>query len=476
MLKTVLNVLQGDVWSMKLYCIYNDDLLRELRNSRHGMRVGNIDCGSPTFADDLSLVSISKDALNRMLDITYQYSRTWRFVFGVEKCVVLIFGKDESPHTQISLGGTPLTVVKSHQHVGVPLCTSTKAESEATQRRVNSCRSVLYTMQSLAPPRAMLSPVVGSKLYWAVCAPKLTYGLEVWGVAQEGFVQMEHFHNTAGKTIQGLPTQTPNPACHATLGWKSIEMYVDIARLMFLWKIMMLPATNLYNRLMIKRLCKLRFGDYLSDPEGPIACLYGTAIKYGLVECVHVMLDSGIVYPRCKWTTQVNAAVLERQASSWVAKCMMYKSLGTFQYLVPKIAMLAWWRVCKVSNSNFVNKCRTVLLLITGTHSLATARGRFAQCSRLCQLCDRYVEETITHFLLECVALTTHRDPLFQLVKDLMPPAMVNALLCMTPEQQMQFLLGELGYTNVSEWYDIHRAVACMCYELYKAREALLNV
>ncbi len=53
---------QGDVWSMKMYCVYNDDLLRELRISRYGLRLGDIDCVCPTFADDIALLALSKEA------------------------------------------------------------------------------------------------------------------------------------------------------------------------------------------------------------------------------------------------------------------------------------------------------------------------------------------------------------------------------------------------------------------------------
>ncbi len=55
---------QGNVWSMMLYCAYNNDLLSELQQSQYGAKVGTVRYTSQTFADDLTLVALSREGLN----------------------------------------------------------------------------------------------------------------------------------------------------------------------------------------------------------------------------------------------------------------------------------------------------------------------------------------------------------------------------------------------------------------------------
>jgi hypothetical protein len=183
------------------------------------------------------------------------------------------------------------------------------------------------------------------------------------------------------------------------------------------------------------------------------------------------MLDCGAQYPKCKWLSVARTAVLDHFYSRWAASCMMYKSLEHFQVYVPNISLSAWWSACKF-NPELTARCRTILALLTGSHALGTSRGRFTHNSRICQNCDMYVEESLTHFLMECESLSEHRGALMDTVRDKMPPAMVQSMAAMTAEQQAQFLLGELGNSHVPDWYDIHRAVINMCYRLYKARDA----
>lgn len=147
-----------------------------------------------------------------------------------------------------------------------------------------------------------------------------------------------------------------------------------------------------------------------------------TAFKYGLVDHVHKMLDCGTRYPMNKWLAITRTAVLDRFDSRWTISCLMYKCLENYQVLVPKIAMSSWWTACKFK-PNLTTKCRTIFTLITGTHALGSSRGRFAQNSRICQNCDKYVEESLTHFLLECESLSPQRETLVDKVKNNMPPA-----------------------------------------------------
>ncbi len=62
---------------------------------------------SPSFADDMSLISFSRKGLQNMVTIAYKYSRKWQFRFNPPKCMVLTFGNTSNKET-IKLGDVVL--------------------------------------------------------------------------------------------------------------------------------------------------------------------------------------------------------------------------------------------------------------------------------------------------------------------------------------------------------------------------------
>ena len=46
---------QGDILSMYLYCLYNNDLITELANIPCGVRIQNKSVAAPSFADDVAV-------------------------------------------------------------------------------------------------------------------------------------------------------------------------------------------------------------------------------------------------------------------------------------------------------------------------------------------------------------------------------------------------------------------------------------
>ena len=47
---------------------------------------------SPAFADDLTVLALSKEGLQAMLHIIHKHSYKWRFDFNPKKCSIMVFG------------------------------------------------------------------------------------------------------------------------------------------------------------------------------------------------------------------------------------------------------------------------------------------------------------------------------------------------------------------------------------------------
>ena len=66
---------QGDIFSMFLYCVYNNDLLEELRDIPCAVKIGTLKISGVGFADDISVMSTSLFTLQHLTDVCVNHSR-----------------------------------------------------------------------------------------------------------------------------------------------------------------------------------------------------------------------------------------------------------------------------------------------------------------------------------------------------------------------------------------------------------------
>ena len=142
----------------------------------------------------------------------------------------MIYGIDKNSDLQVKLGDDKIDVTKNEGHVGVILTESKSSVDEFIKDRISKCRRTFYSIQNLGSYRVPTPPSVLSKLYWSICVPKMIYGLENTDNLRN---KVEIAHGDICKTIQGLPRQTVNAGCIATMGWLSMETILDMSRMLF---------------------------------------------------------------------------------------------------------------------------------------------------------------------------------------------------------------------------------------------------
>ena len=137
------------------------------------------------------------------------------------------------------------------------------------------------------------------------------------------------------------------------------------------------------------------------------------------------------------------------------------------------IQVSTWWKICKCKPFLF-KKCKILLSLITGGLSINGQKGHYKANTRLCQLCDRYQEETPTHFLFTCSGLKQERTILLEKVFSTMPHGMRDSVILMVEDELTSFLLGTIANAYVPEWFEIYVAIIHLVAGLYSARDAIL--
>ena len=120
-------VRQGAVSSPILFCIYVNQLILELRTSSIGCRIGGQYLGVAVYADDIFLLSASRNGLQSMVDICQHFSENFNLKFSFNpdtvksktKCIVFSPQVNERRGlSPIRLAGVSLPWVEDLKYLG----------------------------------------------------------------------------------------------------------------------------------------------------------------------------------------------------------------------------------------------------------------------------------------------------------------------------------------------------------------------
>ena len=108
---------------------------------------------------------------------------------------------------------------------------------------------MFYAAHCIGSYTVPVTSVTSSKIYWSACAQKLCYGIEVIDVSDESIAELERFHFDAAKQCQGLLKNTANYGALVTVGWSTLNAHCDIVRLLFFWRLLLMPMSCFIRRL-----------------------------------------------------------------------------------------------------------------------------------------------------------------------------------------------------------------------------------
>ena len=93
---------QGRILAPFMYKLYVGGLLTVLSNHCYAMLINGLRVPSPSFADDISLLTLHRSFLKTFMNICNRYGIEWRYHFNHSKSGVVTFGETK-PHHFVSL-------------------------------------------------------------------------------------------------------------------------------------------------------------------------------------------------------------------------------------------------------------------------------------------------------------------------------------------------------------------------------------
>ena len=116
---------QGIIPAPFMYKVYINGILNELTQYSCALSLYSISLTSPSFADNISLLSIYPTFLSSLMNLCYAYSIKWRYEFNHVKSGIVTFGESKRVHSEAMkeriwvLGGESVTELYEYKNFGV---------------------------------------------------------------------------------------------------------------------------------------------------------------------------------------------------------------------------------------------------------------------------------------------------------------------------------------------------------------------
>ena len=202
---------QGSVLSPILFSLYLDGLLKEQRQEGVGCHVGGVWMGASGYADDLILLSPSRESMSKMIRICQEYGVKYNLIFSTDpnptksktKCVYFcgLAGAVQYPAPLI-LDGKCLPWVLTATHLGHELHQAANMNHDVKVKRARFIGESTEIRESFsfADPLLILRAV---RLY---CGHY--YGAMLWDFRSEMVLQFCRSWNTCVKLSYDIPRST----------------------------------------------------------------------------------------------------------------------------------------------------------------------------------------------------------------------------------------------------------------------------
>ncbi len=190
---------QGSILSPRLFSIFIDELLRQLKSNANGMKIHNLKLNAIAYADDINLFSTTTTGMKKLIDTCDSYAKKWRIKFNPTKTKCTQIGKSKlkTPPTW-TLDGETINLSDETTILGVNFTTDLKARSHI-KHRTRACNQSTFKFSTAGSLYPGLNCEVKTHLWNTINCPVLTYGLETIHLSK---TELEELQSTQGTIVK----------------------------------------------------------------------------------------------------------------------------------------------------------------------------------------------------------------------------------------------------------------------------------
>jgi len=422
-----IGVRQGDNLSPTLFNIFINDLPKYINREHETFPVtlGTTTLNCLLYADDLVLISTTKEGLQKCIDATHKFTEDWHLSINLEKSKALIFNKQGNLiKEKLMLGNQTIQCTDSYTYLGLEF-TSSGNFAKSIETLHNKSLKALYKLNKMTTGNLNIKTIL--HIFDNTIKPILLYGAEVWApyllslrdINNSSWINKLDKHKTSQlemkfyKQILKVKRNTSTIGIRGELGRHPLLLNAFTNSIKYFHSFNTKPTNKLVNNALLEakntRTTKSWY-NLVTTLESQISTTHIRAqrkqeIKRHSKNILHKMK---IKYEEF-WHSELfkDTSNLKNKGGN---KLRSYRFLKQQFHLEPYL-----YNVDNVNHRTAITRLR----LSSHYLNIETLRGSVSDPNlRLCSLCTLNEKEDEEHFMLRCEAFTQHRQELLMQIQN----------------------------------------------------------
>ena len=430
-------VRQGCPASSSLFGLYTEELAVRVRSTGIGVNIGGRILNILLYADDVVILSESKDDLQKLLDVVSEFGRDFNVNFSKEKSQVLIIngGEDDADLTWTLRGSTiGITIGTTHEYEYLGMLVDEKGCENTKQDRISRANQWVGRLSSVARTRANKYEVVRG-VWKGMAVPSLMYGLETMRWTKNDLDKLEVVQNKVGRIALGANRYVAVEAIRGEVGWSTFAERITKAALRYKVRLEKMDG-NRWAKWVYE------WSKHDSKWNGMCENKTGKYVMHGVMT-----LANWAAWSMDRWKKVINEHVQEGGKNEWKENM---RGKDTLDWYMAKASPKKELFYDGSMASELLFKARTKSLELNSRTYKWNDEG-----SKVCNKCDRGVDETIEHVMLECEKYEREREEMLNVVKLELGPTLWDNM-CQLAEGNPQYLVVYLlGLSLTDNWNEV---------------------
>ncbi len=290
-------------------------------------------------------------------------------------------------------GSSAIEEVSSYKHLGL-LQTKRMQPPGDIDSVVNTVRGTFFSLSNIGVHASGLNPLTALKLYKSIVLPRALFGCDLWSdIPVHSMRKLEVIHHFCLKYMQGFRKRTRSDAVLGMLGETSIESFIDLQKLNFLFGLCSSRANYVVRYLFLQRLYQYRMHCSVVH-KGFIPDITRILHKYGLSDYLDRFAEYSVFPGKYVWKSVCKTAILCKEEQSWRERMLLSRDFDRFRYVQTDLSPSYIWKSA---------------LRMPGTFDISYHLARLCTLNEntfhnefICSKCWSSCDDELKHLLSDC--------------------------------------------------------------------------